>query len=270
MSKINQNTGIKARLINELQALLEPYGIRKEAIVNAVEKSLQEIKRDGSNIDYWLLPLVFWKCFESRGFLLIDPKTPSGNAIPLDVHASAYAVWREAQQKAISCGLDELDADNALVRVVHGLADCRARGKCAQIKNLRNYVFAGYMKELARIVEKIGIAPSTDYKNIEPDSDDGKYFDAIENNILYKKIVSGLSEKEEDAVKFRHVVGCSFAEMAELMGLSNSAARQILSRARRKIRKIYGKMRASEYKKTTRKVVRNPKNPEGEATNERR
>ena len=267
MSKLNNNIGIKARLIGELQSILKPYGIRKGTIVNAVEQSLQEIKRDGSNAGQWLLPLIFWKCFDSKGFLLIDTKTPAGNVIPLDVHASAYAVWREAQQKAAACGLDELDADNALARVVHGLADCRARGKCTQIKNLRSYLFTGYMKELTRIIEKIGIAPAPDIQK-ESDTDDGNFFDAIENSILYKKIVSGLSEKEEDAVKFRYVVGCSFEETAERMGLSNSAARQILSRARRKIRKTYGKERAAEYEKT-KGNIRNLQNSQEEATNEK-
>ena len=260
MSKsVRHNAEMKARLIGEIQSLLEPCGIKRETVVTAVEKSLREIKRNGSSVQTWLLPLTFWKIFKSKGFLLINPKTPTGNVIPFDVLIAAYAIWREAQQKAVTCGLDELDAVNALIRVVNVLTDRRARGNCTKINNLSRYMFAGYMRELKRIVEKIGVVHPRNLDGKEPDSDDGAFFDALENAILYDEAVCGLSAKEEAAVTFRYVKGYSFEETAEIMGLSNNAVRQLLTRARRKLREIYGKNGRRIARKRQRK-----------ATNERR
>ena len=220
MSKpVSKNIENKTRLIRELQSLLDPYGIRNESIVDAVEKSLQEIKRDGSSKHPWLFPMVFWKIFDSKGFLPIDHKTPAGNVIPFDVLAAAYAMWREARLQADAFGLDELDADHALINVVHGLADQRAKGakgakgatgKYTTIMNLPRYMFAAYIHQLRRIAKKIGIVRGREYRQFRQilwDSQDGTFVEAMDNAVLYGEVMNDLSEKEEYAVRLRCIAG---------------------------------------------------------------
>jgi hypothetical protein len=243
-----------ADMIERIQSVLEPCGIKKEAIVNAVEESLKEIIRDGSRIHPWLLPLALWKIFESRGFILIHHKTPAGNVIPFDVIVFAYAILGEAKQNAIACGLDELDASDALIHVAHVISDRLATGKCVKIQDMRKYMFVGYTMELKRIVQKIGVIQ--DFCGNEPESDDGAFFDAIENAMLYDEIVGVLSEKEEYAVACRCIMGCSFKETAKMVGLSNAATRQLVSRAKRKMGEVYRKKRVAGCNKAARTVMK--------------
>jgi hypothetical protein len=161
---MKHNNELKAWLIAELQLLLEPFGIRKETIIDAVEKMLKELERDGNNVNAWLVPMVLAKIFETKGFLLINPLTPAGNAIPFNVLTAAYALWRDAQKTAVMRGVDELDAVETLIRVVHSITDRLARGDGKQIRNIQNYMFTGYRKKLRRIAAKIGVSPG-----IEPE-----------------------------------------------------------------------------------------------------
>jgi DNA-directed RNA polymerase specialized sigma24 family protein len=251
-NEYDEYDGKITRLIHEMQSILKPFGTGRETIADAVEQSLAEINRDGCSIDPWLLTLVFWKIFDSRGFLLINHKTQAGNEISLDIITAAYAIWNEARQKAFDCGLDELDAEQALIRVVHALADSRSRGKNAQIHNLCRYIFAGYIKELKRAVKKMGVVPPPDSNGNEPVSDDGAFFVVINNDIACAKIMSGLTAKEDEAVTIHCIMGCGLEETAEALGISYSAVRQVLCRAFRKMRKATGKNKASGYREMTR------------------
>lgn len=242
---VQKRTRLKVRLIRKIQPLLEPLGIRKENIVNAVEKSLMEIERDGTSVHPWLLPMVFHKIFKTNDFFLINPRTPDGNAIPFHVQTAAYAIWRGARQTAILLGMDELDAVKALIHVVNVITDNIANGTGKPIRNIHKYMFAGYVKKLKRIIGSIGIAPQD--PNPKKQSDDGCFIDALENVIFCVEITSGLSEEEKNTAKLRFM-GYSCEETAAMLGLSNSAARQTLSRALKKMRRTCTrKMRASDY-----------------------
>jgi len=254
---IKQYAEKENRLFGNLQSLLISCGIKKDTIADAIEKSLGEIESDGSSVYPWLLPLIFWKIFDSSGFILTTTKTPAGNEIPLDVQAAAYAIWSEAQKKAVTCGLDELDAVQALTRVVHALTDRRARGDSTKISNLQRYMFAGYLEALRVYAEKVGIVCPVNPSMEEPESDDGVFFETLDNDILYSEIVIGLSAKEMDAVICRYFMGCTFREMATMMGLSGCvAARQAHSRAIRKIRKTCRQKRLTGHEGITKKHIR--------------
>jgi pseudouridine-5'-phosphate glycosidase len=62
----NKNAGIKTRLLRKIQPILKPFGIRKETIIDAIEKSLIEIKRGECDVHTWLTPLVLQKIFRVR------------------------------------------------------------------------------------------------------------------------------------------------------------------------------------------------------------
>jgi len=232
MKKNNkQSVKIKARMLTKIQPFLESCGIEKESIDNAIEKALMEIRKDENSAQSWLLSLVFCKIFGDNGFFLTDNQTPAGNDIPFDILIAAYKMWQDAKRTAAMSGLDDLDAVEALVSVVNIVTDRLARGNGATILNINKYMQTVYINELKRLAEKIGIIRFDDLKPNERVSDDGAFFDALENGMTRDKLLRGLSAKEKDAVGFYYAMGHSCKETAALMGLSNSAVRQILSRA---------------------------------------
>jgi nucleoid DNA-binding protein len=233
---VKKNAKTKDNLFEEIHQLLESYGITTEKVADAIEQSLLEVKRDGCSVHKWLLPMVFRRIF--GGFILIRPRTAAGNAIPLDILTVAYTVWREAQLAAIKRGLDELDAAEALANIVNTITDRLARGTDVPIRNIRNYMFTGYMNELKRIAEKNGIFRSGDGNPKNLLSDDGALMDELENRILCGQIVNSLSDTVEKAAVLRYLRGYSCKETAALLGLSNCAARKAISMG---IRKIFGR-----------------------------
>ena len=214
---------------------IEQRGKRKETVISAVKESLNELKRDGCPVYPWLMPLTFEKIF--GGFLLINPQTPTGNEIPADVLTTAYSMWSKARLEAEDRGIDETDAAEALLHVVHVVADRLARGKNKPIHDLRSYMSTGYLNRLKLIAKKIGVVPPN--LNPQEPSDDGAFSAALEAAMLCEEISRGLSAKECEAVYFRFKLGCRYAETAALMGISSSAARQIVRRALKKMLDAY-------------------------------
>jgi len=219
---------MKEQLWEKLLPLLNPYKITEEAIVYAFEKSLEEIKRDGSSSQHWLLSLVFWKIFEYEYLLVIPSRTTAGNTISLEVLTVAHAMWQEAQRAAVKRGLDDMAASDAMIYVVCAVADRLAHEKDALIDDLEKYIFAGYMRRLKRIAEKAGIVHPKKLKVKRAVSDDGAFQVILENAILCGQLLGNLTETEENAAIMRYLMGYSCKETAKILGLSNNAARKAL------------------------------------------
>lgn len=235
MRNIERKYGrMKTRLVSKMQPLLKSYGIEKETIVDAIEKSLWEINGAGRNIQPWLLSLIFWKIFDDKCFLLIKPRTPAGNAVSFDVLAAAHAMWREAQQVAATRGMDGIDAAEALISVVNFIADRIAHGNCASIRDIPKYMFSGYVNELKRNAGKIGIVRLHELNPADAPSDEGAFIKKVENRILRDEILAILPEREKDVAIFHYIMGYSCEETATKMALSYSAVRKILSRDMKK------------------------------------
>ena len=235
MKKIERNfSRMKSRLINKIQPALESYGIEKETIVDAIEKSLMERNADESKIQPWLLSLILWKIFDDKCFLLINPRTPAGNAVSFDVLAAAHVMWREAQEIAATRGLDDVDAAEALIRIVNIVADRLAHGKCAPIRNISNYLFTGYLNELTKYAAQIGNVYIHEVNPRVSSSDNGAFLDKIEKLILRDEILEKLPDREKEAAALHYFMGYSCKETATIMGLSDSAVRMILTRGIRK------------------------------------
>jgi len=235
MKKITMKACVKNRLLGKIQPLLEPYGIKKEAIATAIEKSLTEIKRDGSDFQMWLLSLIFGKIFRNDCFLWINQKTPSGNAVSLDVIATAHSIWGRAQKVAVRHGLDEIDASQAMNRIVGIVADRLRQGAGASVLNIRKYLFRGYVNELKRIAKRVGIVRNNECNPLtESESDNGDFVLAMESAILCDEMVSVMPPKGQCATVYRYVAGCSCQETAEAMGGSSGAVRKALCVARRR------------------------------------
>ena len=239
MKKFNKkHVGLIKRLFRKIQPFLKKYGIEDKAIIDAIEKSFEEVKREGCRINPWLLALVFCKIFEDKCFLLIDRRTPAGNTVSFDVFIEAHAIWRAAQRAAAKRGIDELDAAQAMIRIVYTVADRLAQNTAAPIRDIDKYLFTGYINELKRIARKTGILRHKTDK-LRSTSDDGAFIEALENAILCGELFGRLSPKLETAAALRYQWGYSCAEAAEKLGSSNSAARQALSRGFREMFEFY-------------------------------
>jgi DNA-directed RNA polymerase specialized sigma24 family protein len=157
--------------------------------------------------------------------------------VSFDVLTTAYAMWRDAQRAAVGRGMDDMDAAEALIRVVHFIADRFAHGTGAPIRNIRKYMFTGYVNELKRIAEKAGIVRPGKAKPKKSHSDDGDFMAMLEKAILSGQILKSLPPTEGSAAVFRYLKGYSWEETATLLGLSSGAARKALSTG---LRKIFG------------------------------
>jgi hypothetical protein len=69
---------MKSLLFRKVQPLLEPYGIKDEKIIDAIEKSFEDLKGDNGNVKPWLRSLVFRRIFDEKCSLWIDPRTQEG------------------------------------------------------------------------------------------------------------------------------------------------------------------------------------------------
>ena len=226
--------GMKIRLFRKIQPFLEQYGIENETIVDAIERAFEEMNRCDGSIQPWLLSLVFRKIFEDKGILLINLRTPAGNKVSLDVLTAAHAMWLVAQRAADKRGMDELDAAQAMIHIVYVVADRLAQGAGAPIRNIRKFIFKGYMNELKRIARKAGIVyqPAGETRSV---SDDGAFIAALEDAMLCDELFGKLSPRLETAASLRYKWGYNCEETAAILGLSNSAARQALSRGFREM-----------------------------------
>ena len=250
--RANKHARMKLWLFKEIQPLLEKYGIQEETILDAIEKAFREMKRERCNIRQWLLSLVCRKIFKDKRFLLINPQTPAGNKIPLDVLATAYAMWRQAQRAAAAHGMDDIDANEAMTRIVYVVADRRVRSTGKPIRDLRKYMITGYLNELRKMAKKAGIGCHTDCDPDEEISDEGGFIDALENLVLCKEVLATLPPKVRKMVYLRHMMGYSCKETAAMMDLSSNAVRKALSVG---IRKYLGinlcDLRAADYVEVT-------------------
>ena len=251
MQKIERKYNkIKTRLVKKIQPLLEPYGIDEETIVDAIEESLSEIHGDESCVSSWLLSMVFWKIFDDKYFLSINPRTPAGNAVPFNVLIAAHVMWHEALHAAAMRGIDDIDAADTLVRVVNVMADRLACGKCAPIRSIHGYMFTGYLNRLNRLAGKIGNVRICDLYPTDLLSDDGAFVVSVENRVLRNEILAKLPPKEQAAAFFHYVWGYSYKETATMLGLSYSAVRMILTRG---IRKYAGSVCGNRERRVARK-----------------
>jgi len=234
----NKRARMKNRLFRKIQPFLEQYKIDNETIVNAIEKSFEEINRDDGSIQPWLLSLVFRKIFQEKCLLLINSLTPSGNVVSFDILTAAHGMWRHAQQAAANRGMDDMDAAKAMIHIVYVIADRLAQGVGEPIRNIRKFMFKGYMNELKRIARKAGIVkpPARETSAV---SDDGDFIEALENAILCGELFDKLSPKLQTAASLRYEWGYSCAETAMILGLSYSAVRQALSRGGRGMYEFY-------------------------------
>jgi hypothetical protein len=118
--------------MKEIQPLVAPRGIDSEALAAVFRKSLLEfdsrrIANDSDEFRSDLIGLILWKLFVRGGPLWINPRTQTGNTVPLDLLVAAYSAWKSASNLAAKNGMDAIAAADALIQVTHATADLIAR-----------------------------------------------------------------------------------------------------------------------------------------------
>ena len=232
ISEDNERT--KGSLFTTLQPVLTPYRISEKKLMTAIEKASWEVGETEGNVQTETMSLTLWNIFGNGSPLWISPRTPAGNTITLDVLATAYALWHDAQRVAVRRGLDSVDAAEALTRVVYQLADMISDGTAPEILSIRKYLFVSYARALSRIAENAGILCPSGQEKEENPSDGGAFIDELDNGILCYDLLRALPLKMRKAVIFRHLKGYTCMETADAIGMSRTAARKAIHDGLRK------------------------------------
>jgi DNA-directed RNA polymerase specialized sigma24 family protein len=233
-SEDSELTTTKGSLFTTLQPVLTPYKISGKKLMTAIEKASWDVGETEGNVQTETMSLTLWNIFSNGSPLWISPRTPAGNTITLDVLATAYALWRDAQRVAVRRGLDSVDAAEALTRVVYQLADMISDGTAPEILSIRKYLFVSYARALSRIAENAGILCPSGQEKEENPSDGGAFIDELDNGILCYDLLRTLPLKMRKAVIFRHVKGYTCKETADAVGMSRTAARKAIHDGLRK------------------------------------
>jgi len=229
--------------------------------MEAIERSSWEVCETAVQSE--TMSLVLGMVFSGDNILWISPQTPAGNTISLDVLATAYALWRDAQKVALKRGLDSADAAEALTNVVYRLTDKVSDGTAPEINNIRKYLFVGCTHALSRVAENAGILCPGDQDETENqlETDNGDFIDDLENAILCHDLLRAMPVKVRKAVVLRHMKGYSCKETAAAVGMSNNAARKAIHAS---LKKAYEtcmgelkNMGLSKNSKTSKKAVKN-------------
>jgi len=222
---------LNVSLSSKIQPFLKPYGIEQKKLMTAIEKALHAI--DNDNVSE-ILPLVFHEIFGGESIFWVNGQTPAGCEVSFDIMATAYAMWRDAQNVAFKRGLDNVDAAETLANAAYTVADRISGGLV--IHNVRGYMFVCYIHALSQIEEKLGDLHLRRGKEKDA-SDNGAFVVRIETGILYRELVSAMPLKARKAAILRYAWGCSCKETAAEMGVSDNAARKTISYG---IRKAFG------------------------------
>ena len=234
-----QNT--KSDLFSKIQPFVAPYSEKRKKLAAAFNKTFRETELD--NIQPETLSVIFWRIFGGESILWIDAPTAAGNDVPFDVMATAYAMWRDAQQVAFNRNLDSVDAAEAMTQVVHHIADRLADGNAPPIRNMRNYMFVSFSRVLEQINTNCEAVPCRK-PNIQ-ESDNGAFLTAVENVIMCDEVLSVLPPRLREMVIFRYMMGKSCNEVAAVFGSSRGAVRKAISAG---IKKALGVCRRDLHK----------------------
>jgi len=225
--KCRDGADAKRRLFRKIGPFLAPYKINREKLTAAIEKAFRDTGEITETPE--ILPLIFGRVFDSENILWIDPNTPAGNIVTFDILATAYAMWRDAQLVAFGRGLDDVDAAEALTKVVHKIADRIVGGIASKIGNMRKYMFVCYVHAMTLTASKHGVVRSHSRRKRKDISDDGDFIESLDNVILCRELLGYMPDTSRRATILRYAFGCSCKETAEEIGISNSAARKAIS-----------------------------------------
>ena len=251
--KDENQSNTKTDLFSKIQPFVAPYSEKRKKLAATFNKTFRETELDNTQPE--TLSMIFWRIFGGESILWIDEPTAAGNDVPFDVMATAYAMWRDAQQVAFNRNLDSVDAAEAMTQVVHHIADRLADGNAPPIRNMRNYMFVSFSRVLEQIDTNCEATPCR--KQNTQESDNGAFLASIENVIMCNEVLSVLPQRLREMVISRFMMGKSCNEVAAVFGSSRGAVRKAISAG---IKKTLGVCRRDLHKLGHAGIVRRKKN----------
>jgi len=240
-------SGLNARkaekLIKEIQSLLEPHGVKAEAVANAFgeilfETSIDRMRESMEEFRAYMLGTVVWKIFGEGSSPWIYPQTRSGNEVPVDLLVAAHLAWKNAMSMAARQGVDSAAAAEAFVNAAHATADRIVREelqkKIGDVRSAPNYMFRSFMHLIPRIAKKQG---SSQIAGIDLNellssgdfSDEGACMEAMESGVFCWELVNAMPRYVKIIMVARHHLGYSWEELADCLGASTNAVEKALS-----------------------------------------
>lgn len=223
---------IKRNLIQIIQSLTDSYEIDMAMLDAALDTAFGEIDESLEDFQLQILDRGLWHFFGEETGLWIGCRTPAGNAIPADVLAAAYTMWRKALYFADNRGVDGAKASAAMVKAVNATADDLARERT--VGDVRRYLFGVYRHKIARITRKLGFAHRSVRLTEKHLSDAGVALSKVDNEILCRELLDAMPPMGRAVAVLRFGSGCSWEETAEKTGRSVNAVQKALSTGLRK------------------------------------
>lgn len=141
-----------------------------------------------------------------------------------------------------SMGISEDDAADIVQETLVRLWRARAGIPSAE-SELIGYCLAAFRNEcVSAFRRKRQKIPLDEAAEVEGDGCGGDEFEFRNEKSLIYKLIETLPPSQRTAIKLSGISGFENAEIAELTGQTESNVRQLLSRARRKLRKMWSDM----------------------------
>ncbi len=230
-------------LMKEIQPLVALRGIDSDALAVVFRKSLLEFDSKGitnpsDEFRSDFMGLILWRLFARGGPLWINPRTQTGNSVPLDLLVAAYSAWKSASNLAAKNGMDAIAAADTLIQVTHATADLIARNagdpQAEVIHDVYQYLYTAYAYSVRRTATR---QRSTEAISVDMGewitrrefSDRGTFLDALEKGILCGELLDAMQPRGRSVAIARYALDCSWPETADSLGTSINAAQKALS-----------------------------------------
>jgi DNA-directed RNA polymerase specialized sigma24 family protein len=242
-------------LREEIRLLVHLYDVRTAALDKAFEEALWEFgggtttgESRGEERRSRLLGIVLYKLFVANSPLWIRARTASGNEVPTELLVAAYAIWQEAEAFAERCNVDAAVAAEALAEATHAVADGAARNgwrdrKGEEIKDVGNYLFQTFGNRIVFIAGQAGLFRTDhmdmmDYFAEVQQSDKGLLLNGVESGIFCREVIDAMPPRGRSVAILRYMIGYTWPETAEALGITVGAAQKALSVGFKKVQGI--------------------------------
>lgn len=143
-------------------------------------------------------------------------------------------------------GNNPAEIEDAISAAVENMCAYVEKFRAVERNNLRNYVLSTIGNVCRRQITAMNKRRSlTDFSADQNGLDDVPAPDDIYTSVFDHTDAMSLlasfqflSEREKDLIRMRHIDGMEFAEMAELLSMSEGAVRTALTRAKQRVRKM--------------------------------
>lgn len=135
------------------------------------------------------------------------------------------------------------DRDDALDAVQESVASLwEHRGELSAVQDVRSYAVTTAKRHAINILRRRTFATDPmDYATMVPDPDSDTASRVEHPDMLSKvrSLMKSLSSNEQQVIRLRSQAECSISEIASITGLKEDNVRQLISRARRKLKELY-------------------------------